>query len=90
MNEPEIRATTESSPEEQTVPESENGSGQPEESRGDSDPEENPVMNFFKTLVSYTVWEVMQDLNTISVISVNICNLYRRQILLDRTKNIFL
>lgn len=54
MTEPEIGATTESSPEEQTVPESESGSGQPEESRGESDPEENPVMNFFKTLVTPT------------------------------------
>ncbi|XP_054912957.1 breast carcinoma-amplified sequence 1 isoform X4 [Poeciliopsis prolifica] len=45
VTEPEVGATTESSPEEQTVPESENRNEQPEE---------NPVMNFFKTLVTPT------------------------------------
>lgn len=55
MTEPEVGATTESSPEEQTVPETKNGNDQPEESREESEPEENPVMNFFKTLVSDTV-----------------------------------
>ncbi|PWA31830.1 hypothetical protein CCH79_00006393, partial [Gambusia affinis] len=54
VTEPEVGATTESSPEEQTVPETENGNDQPEESREESEPEENPVMNFFKTLVSPT------------------------------------
>ncbi|XP_027866808.1 breast carcinoma-amplified sequence 1 isoform X3 [Xiphophorus couchianus] len=54
VTEPEVGATTESSPEEQTVPESENGNNQPEESREESELEENPVMSFFKTLVSPT------------------------------------
>ncbi|XP_023190245.1 proteoglycan 4-like isoform X4 [Xiphophorus maculatus] len=51
VTEPEVGAITESSPEEQTVPESENGNDQPEESREESELEENPVMSFFKTLV---------------------------------------
>ncbi|KAM4571348.1 breast carcinoma-amplified sequence 1 isoform 1-T1 [Fundulus diaphanus] len=54
VTEPEIGATTQSSPEEETVPESENGNGRPAERREESDPEENPVMNFFKTLVTPT------------------------------------
>ncbi|XP_016536558.1 breast carcinoma-amplified sequence 1 [Poecilia formosa] len=54
VTEPEVGATSESSPEEQTVPASENGNDQPEESREESEPEENPVMNFFKTLVTPT------------------------------------
>ncbi|MEQ2271038.1 hypothetical protein XENORESO_020512, partial [Xenotaenia resolanae] len=55
VTEPEIGATSESSPSKETVPDSENGNAQPAESRGESDPEENSVMNFFKTLVSDTV-----------------------------------
>ncbi|MED6244762.1 hypothetical protein ATANTOWER_023617 [Ataeniobius toweri] len=54
VTEPEIGATSESSPSKETVPDSENGNAQPAESRGESDPEENPVMNFFKTLVTPT------------------------------------
>ncbi|KAM9751777.1 breast carcinoma-amplified sequence 1 isoform 11-T11 [Menidia menidia] len=43
-----------SSPEEDKVPVTANGNGQPVESQEDSDAEENPVMNFFKTLVTPT------------------------------------
>lgn len=35
--------------------EPDDGSSQPVESQEESNPEENPVMNFFKTLVSDTV-----------------------------------
>ncbi|XP_015224802.1 PREDICTED: uncharacterized protein LOC107081103, partial [Cyprinodon variegatus] len=54
VTEPEIGATAESGPEEETVPEREDGNAEPEENREEGDPEENPVMNFFKTLVTPT------------------------------------
>lgn len=41
-----------SSPKEENVPETDNGDSEPVESKEESSPEENPVMNFFKTLVS--------------------------------------
>lgn len=44
--------TLEPAPEEEQAPETEEGNSPPEESQEDGDPEENPVMNFFKTLVS--------------------------------------
>ncbi len=46
--------TLDPGPEEEKAPETDNRDGQPVENQEDSTPEENPVMNFFKTLVS--VW----------------------------------
>lgn len=43
-----------SSPKEENVPETDNGDSEPVESKEESSPEENPVMNFFKTLVTPT------------------------------------
>lgn len=43
------------SPEEEKAPETDNGNSQPVENQEESNPEENPVMNFFKTLVSDTI-----------------------------------
>lgn len=51
LKEPE-RVTPVSSPKEENVPETDNGDSEPVESKEESNPEENPVMNFFKTLVS--------------------------------------
>lgn len=47
--------TLDPSPEEEKAPETDNGDSRPVEKQEDSNPEENPVMNFFKTLVSGTV-----------------------------------
>ncbi|XP_017274712.1 breast carcinoma-amplified sequence 1 isoform X7 [Kryptolebias marmoratus] len=52
--EPKSEDTPESSPEEEVVPETENGNAQPAESQEESNPEENLVMNFFKTFVTTT------------------------------------
>ncbi|XP_036958853.1 breast carcinoma-amplified sequence 1 isoform X3 [Acanthopagrus latus] len=41
-------------PEEDKAPETEDGNSDPAENQEDSNPEENPVMNFFKTLVTPT------------------------------------
>lgn len=46
------------SPAEEKAPETDNGSSQPVENQEQSNPEENPVMNFFKTLVSDTIWDI--------------------------------
>lgn len=46
-----------SSPKEENVPETDNGDSEAVESKEESNPEENPVMNFFKTLVSGIIWE---------------------------------
>lgn len=46
------------SPEEEKAPETEDGNSDSAENQEDSNPEENPVMNFFKTLVSDTIWEI--------------------------------
>lgn len=43
------------SPAEEEAPEPDNGSSQSVESQEESNLEENPVMNFFKTLVSGTI-----------------------------------
>ncbi|XP_026009930.1 breast carcinoma-amplified sequence 1 isoform X6 [Astatotilapia calliptera] len=51
LKEPE-RVTPVSSPKEENVPETDNGDSEPVESKEESNPEENPVMNFFKTLVA--------------------------------------
>ncbi|XP_008285825.1 breast carcinoma-amplified sequence 1 isoform X6 [Stegastes partitus] len=53
LTEPES-VTPDSGPEEEQVPETDNGNRQPVESQEESNPEENPVMNFFKTLVTTT------------------------------------
>ncbi|XP_042075237.1 breast carcinoma-amplified sequence 1 isoform X2 [Haplochromis burtoni] len=53
LKEPE-RVTPVSSPKEENVPETDNGDSEPVESKEESNPEENPVMNFFKTLVTPT------------------------------------
>lgn len=50
--------TLESAPEQEEAPETDNGNSPPVENQEDSDPEENPVMNFFKTLVSDIIWEI--------------------------------
>lgn len=42
-------------PEEEKAPETDNRNSQPVENQEDSNPEQNPVMNFFKTLVSDTI-----------------------------------
>ncbi|XP_041802071.1 breast carcinoma-amplified sequence 1 isoform X3 [Chelmon rostratus] len=47
-------ATPDPRPEEEKAPETDNGNSQPVENQEDSNPEENPVMNFFKTLVTST------------------------------------
>ncbi|XP_049922138.1 breast carcinoma-amplified sequence 1 isoform X6 [Epinephelus moara] len=44
--------TANAGPEEERAPETENGNGQPAENQADGNPEENPVMNFFKTLMT--------------------------------------
>lgn len=44
--------TADPTPEEEKVPQSDSGDSEPVETQDDSIPEENPVMNFFKTLVS--------------------------------------
>ncbi|XP_049437360.1 breast carcinoma-amplified sequence 1 isoform X8 [Epinephelus fuscoguttatus] len=44
--------TANAGPEEERAPETENGNGQPAENQTDGNPEENPVMNFFKTLMT--------------------------------------
>ncbi|XP_054868964.1 breast carcinoma-amplified sequence 1 isoform X8 [Amphiprion ocellaris] len=44
--------TPDCGPEEENVPETDNGNSEPVESQEESNPEENPVMNFFKTLVA--------------------------------------
>lgn len=44
--------TLDPDPEEEKVPETDNGDSEPVENQEESKPEENPVMNFFKTLVS--------------------------------------
>ncbi|XP_054868968.1 breast carcinoma-amplified sequence 1 isoform X19 [Amphiprion ocellaris] len=46
--------TPDCGPEEENVPETDNGNSEPVESQEESNPEENPVMNFFKTLVTTT------------------------------------
>lgn len=46
--------TVDPSPEGEKAPEADDGNSQPVETREDSHPEENPVMNFFKTLVTST------------------------------------
>ncbi|XP_051281186.1 breast carcinoma-amplified sequence 1 isoform X7 [Dicentrarchus labrax] len=46
--------TLDPGPEEEKAPETDNGNSQPVENQEDSNPEENPVMNFFKTLVTPT------------------------------------
>lgn len=51
--------TPEPAPEEEKAPETEDGNDPPEESQEDSNPEENPVMNFFKTLVSDIIGEAV-------------------------------
>lgn len=56
LKEPE-RVTPVSSPKEENVPETDNGDSEPVESKEESNPEENPVMNFFKTLVSGIIWQ---------------------------------
>ncbi|KAL3974912.1 hypothetical protein ACER0C_023538 [Sarotherodon galilaeus] len=53
LKEPE-RVTPVSSPKEENVPETDNGDSEAVESKEESNPEENPVMNFFKTLVTPT------------------------------------
>uniref|UniRef100_UPI0037E8389D breast carcinoma-amplified sequence 1 isoform X6 n=1 Tax=Semicossyphus pulcher TaxID=241346 RepID=UPI0037E8389D len=47
-------ATQEPGPEEEKAPEPDNADEQPEEEQEEDIPEENPVMNFFKTLVTPT------------------------------------
>ncbi|XP_078025918.1 breast carcinoma-amplified sequence 1 isoform X6 [Epinephelus lanceolatus] len=44
--------TANAGPEEERAPQTENGNGQPAENQTDGNPEENPVMNFFKTLMT--------------------------------------
>ncbi|KAM6924359.1 breast carcinoma-amplified sequence 1 [Xenentodon cancila] len=46
--------TVASGPEEDNAPDADNGNCQPVESQEESNPEDNPVMNFFKTLVATT------------------------------------
>ncbi|XP_067383456.1 breast carcinoma-amplified sequence 1 isoform X4 [Channa argus] len=53
LTEPES-VTLDLSPEGEKAPESDNGNDQPVENREECEPEENPVMNFFKTLVAPT------------------------------------
>ncbi|XP_056241572.1 breast carcinoma-amplified sequence 1 isoform X7 [Seriola aureovittata] len=53
LTEPES-VTQDPRPEEEKAPETDNGDSQPVENQEESDPEENPVMNFFKTLVTST------------------------------------
>ncbi|XP_035512629.1 breast carcinoma-amplified sequence 1 isoform X7 [Morone saxatilis] len=53
LTEPES-VTLDPGPEEEKAPETDNGNSQPVENQEDSNPEENPVMNFFKTLVTPT------------------------------------
>ncbi|XP_070825001.1 breast carcinoma-amplified sequence 1 [Chaetodon trifascialis] len=53
LTEPES-VTVDPSPEGEKAPEADDGNSQPVETREDSHPEENPVMNFFKTLVTST------------------------------------
>nr|XP_046253610.1 breast carcinoma-amplified sequence 1 isoform X5 [Scatophagus argus] len=53
LTEPE-RVTLDQSPEEDNAPEGDQGTSRPAESQEDSKPEENPIMNFFKTLVTPT------------------------------------
>ncbi|XP_042265227.1 breast carcinoma-amplified sequence 1 isoform X3 [Thunnus maccoyii] len=53
LKEPES-ATLDPSPEEEKAPETDDGNSQPVEKQEESKPEENPVMNFFKTLVTPT------------------------------------
>ncbi|KAI3357784.1 hypothetical protein L3Q82_016174, partial [Scortum barcoo] len=53
VKEPES-VTLDPSPEEEKAPETDNGDSQPAENQEDSNPEQNPVMNFFKTLVTPT------------------------------------
>ncbi|XP_074499396.1 breast carcinoma-amplified sequence 1 isoform X5 [Sebastes fasciatus] len=47
--------TLDPGPEEEKAPETDNGNGEPVENQEDGNPEENPVMNFFKTLVTTKV-----------------------------------
>lgn len=47
--------TVDAGPEEEKAPETDNGNSEPADNPEDSNPEENPVMNFFKTLVSGTI-----------------------------------
>lgn len=44
--------TADPAPEQEEAPETDNGDSPPVEEQEDVNPEENPVMNFFKTLVS--------------------------------------
>ncbi|XP_070766662.1 breast carcinoma-amplified sequence 1 isoform X2 [Enoplosus armatus] len=53
LTEPES-VTLDPGPEEETAPDTDDGNSQPVENQEDGNPEENPVMNFFKTLVSPT------------------------------------
>lgn len=48
--------TPEPAPEQEKAPETDNEHSPPEENQEDGNPEENPVMNFFKTLVSDRNW----------------------------------
>ncbi len=47
--------TVDVGPEEEKVPEIDNGDSQSVENQKESNGKENPIMNFFKTLVSDTV-----------------------------------
>lgn len=58
-------------PEEDKAPETEDGNSDPAENQEDSNPEENPVMNFFKTLVSDTILEMK-----CASCELDICNRY--------------
>ncbi|XP_071333438.1 breast carcinoma-amplified sequence 1 isoform X8 [Trachinotus anak] len=53
LTEPES-VTLDPGPVEEKAPETDNGDSQPVENQEESNPEENPVMNFFKTLVAPT------------------------------------
>lgn len=50
--------TQDPDPEEQKAPESDNGNTELVEDQKEKNPEQNPVMNFFKTLVSNTIMKV--------------------------------
>lgn len=47
-----LSGTPDSSPEGEDALEADNGNSRPAERQEESNPEDNPVMNFFKTLVS--------------------------------------
>lgn len=61
--------TLDQSSEEEKAPETDNGNSQPVEIQVDSLAEENPVMNFFKTLVSDRIWEIKRGLYALLDIS---------------------